>query len=96
MPDANSTAIVVQALIAAGQDPTAQEWQNVYRSLLAFQTSNGGFSYQLDPLEDNLFATVQMLPALAKLPFPIQPAAPPTGPSGTPVAIRETDLRWVA
>jgi hypothetical protein len=96
IPDANSTGIVVQALFAAGQDPTAQEWQNVYGSLLAFQTPNGGFSYQLDPLEDNLFATVQVLPALAKLPFPVQPAATPTGPNATPVAIREPESRWAA
>jgi hypothetical protein len=96
IPDANSTGIVVQALFAAGQDPTAQEWQNVYGSLLAFQTPNGGFSYQLDPLQDNLFATVQALPAIAKLPFPVQPAATPPALNATPVAIREPDFRWVA
>jgi hypothetical protein len=96
IPDANSTGIVVQAIFAAGQDPTAQEWQNAFGSFLTFQTPNGGFSYQLDPLQDNLFATVQALPAIAKLPFPVLPAATPTGPSATPVAMREPVLRWVA
>ncbi|HYP60930.1 MAG TPA: prenyltransferase/squalene oxidase repeat-containing protein [Thermomicrobiales bacterium] len=95
-PDANSTSLVVQALIAAGEDPTAQAWQNVFGSVLAFQTPSGSFSYQLDPKEDNLFATVQALPALAKLPFPVQPAATPTALTLNLAAIRESESRWVA
>jgi hypothetical protein len=98
-PDANSTALVVQALIAAGEDPTAQEWQNVYGALLAFQTPSGAFSYQLDPLEDNLFATVQVLPALAKLAFPVQPAATPVAAGADAFAAalrREIDVQWAA
>jgi hypothetical protein len=96
-PDANSTALVVQALIAAGEDPMAQEWQNVYGALLAFQTPSGAFSYQLDPLEDNLFATVQVIPALAKLAFPVQPAATPVASDTgalTAVLKRDGDERW--
>jgi hypothetical protein len=75
--DANSTALVVQALIAAGEDPSSPEWQNVYGAMLAFQTADGSFSYQLEPLEANLFATVQVLPALASQPFPILADTPP-------------------
>jgi hypothetical protein len=71
VPDANSTALVVQALIAAGEDPSAQEWQNALGSLIAFQTPDGAFSYQLDPLEPNLFATVQAIPVLAGQAFPV-------------------------
>lgn len=85
-PDANSTSLVVQALIAAGEDPTAQEWQNVYGGLLAFQTPSGAFSYQLDPLQGNLFATVQVLPALAKLAFPVEPQASPAATGAGQVA----------
>jgi hypothetical protein len=98
-PDANSTALVVQALFAAGEDPAAQEWQNVYGALLAFQTPSGAFSYQLDPLQDNLFATVQVIPALARLPFPVQPAATPVSSgfdSLTAMLRRETDEQWAA
>ncbi len=71
MPDANSTGITVQALIAAGEDPADQEWQNVFGSLATFQNPSGSFSYMLDPMDENLFATVQVLPALAGIAFPI-------------------------
>ena len=69
--DANSTALVVQALMAAGEDPESQEWQNVAGSLLAFQNESGSFSYQLDPRDENLYATVQVIPAIAAQPLPI-------------------------
>lgn len=69
--DANSTGIAIQALIAAEEDPAAQEWQNVAGSLLAFQNANGSFSYLLDPVDENLFATVQAIPAQAGQPLPI-------------------------
>jgi hypothetical protein len=95
-PDANSTALGVQALFAAGEDPTAQSWQNVFGSVLAFQTPSGSFSYQLDPKQDNLFATVQALPALARLPFPVHPAATPTALTLNLAAFRESEPRWVA
>jgi squalene cyclase len=75
LPDANSTALVVQALIAAGEDPTAQEWQNVAGSLLAFQNENGSFSYQLEQRDDNLFATVQAIPAIAGQALPVMSTA---------------------
>ncbi len=70
-PDANSTGVVIQALIAAGEDPSSQAWQNVLGSLAAFQNPDGAFSYQLEPLEPNLFATLQAIPALAGQPLPI-------------------------
>jgi hypothetical protein len=68
--DANSTALVVQGLIAAGEDPAAQEWQNLTGSLLAFKNESGSFSYQLDPRDENLYATVQAIPAIAGLALP--------------------------
>ena len=99
--DANSTGIVIQALVAAGEDPAAQEWQNVSGSLMAFQNESGSFSYLLDPKDENLFATVQAIPALASQPFPIVSSAEsdtaestrtPDQQPGTPVA----DLPWAA
>ena len=75
MPDANSTSLVIQALIAAGQDPTSQEWQNVLMSLTSFQNSSGAFRYMAEPPDDNLYATLQAIPALAGLAFPILPGA---------------------
>jgi hypothetical protein len=69
--DANSTALVVQALIATGEDPTSQTWGNTMAALLCFQTSGGGFRYLGADTEANLFATVQAVPAVAGLPLPI-------------------------
>jgi hypothetical protein len=95
-PDANSTAVAVQALIAAGEDPAATEWQNAAGALLAFQNPSGAFRYSHDTPEDNLFATVQAIPAAAGLSFPLRsadatpaatPGAVPTCPAGTPVAL---------
>jgi hypothetical protein len=77
VPDANSTALVVQALIAAGEDPSAPEWQNAFSAMMAFQVPDGSFSYLLDPLAANLFATVQVIPALATQAFPVQLEATP-------------------
>lgn len=78
--DANSTGIVIQAIVAAGQDPAAPQWNGVLARLLAFQNESGAFRYQDAAPDDNLFATVQALPALALQPFPIpaQPAGPAT------------------
>ena len=80
--DANSTALVVQALIAAGEDPAGQEWQNGAGALLAFQNESGAFSYQLDPRDENLYATVQAIPAIADHPFPVSVSG-----ESTPVAL---------
>ena len=68
--DANSTSLAIQGLIAVGEDPSAQGWQNVEGSLLAFQNESGSFSYQLDPRDENLYATVQAIPAIAGLALP--------------------------
>jgi hypothetical protein len=70
-PDANSTGIVVQGLIAAGQDPSSGEWKNAMGALLAFQNESGAFRYMDDPPDDNLFATVQAIPAVAGVAFPV-------------------------
>ena len=89
LADANSTALVVQALIAYGEDPASQDWQNALGSLIAFQTPDGAFSYQLEPLEANLFATVQALPALAAQPLPVLASGSPATPVALPTCTPE-------
>ena len=89
-PDANSTALAVQALMAAGEDPSSQEWQNASGSLAAFQNANGSFSYVLETRDDNLFATIQVIPALANQAFPVRaPDATPVAPEALPTCTAE-------
>jgi hypothetical protein len=84
--DANSTALVVQAIIAVGQDPASDEWGNAAAALAAFQNASGGFRYNDDPPDDNLFATVQAIPALAGLALPIMAAEGEGTPEASPAA----------
>jgi hypothetical protein len=63
--DANSTALVVQALIAAGED--VAEWNDPARALLALQLPSGAFIFNASDSSENLLATVQALPALARV-----------------------------
>jgi hypothetical protein len=74
--DANSTAVTIQALIAAGQDPAADEWTPVEGStplsaLEALQNESGAFAWQAAVPDDNLLATIQALPAVAGKAFPL-------------------------
>ncbi len=67
--DANSSALVVQAIIATGGDPASADWHDAQGALEAFQNADGAFRYQDAPPDDNLFATVQALPAVAGYDF---------------------------
>lgn len=74
--DANSTAVVIQAILAAGQDPAGAEWQTAggltpVAALEAFQNESGAFAWQAAMPDDNLLATVQAIPALAGKAFPL-------------------------
>ena len=85
--DANSTAVTIQAILAAGQDPAGAEWttatgQTPVAALEALQNSTGAFAWQATVRDDNLLATVQALPALAGRPFPV--AMMDVGPAATP------------
>ncbi len=83
--DANSTALVTQALIAAGENPAAREWGNVPLALARFQSSNGGVRYLASDEEPNLLATLQAIPAMAGLALPVVtgcPAGEDTLPEG--------------
>lgn len=85
--DANSTALVIQAIIATGGSPTAAPWAdangNPVAALLALQNASGAFRYDAATADDNAFATYQAVPALLYRPFPlegiaiIQPAPAP-------------------
>ncbi len=73
--DANSTSYVVQALIAAGQDPTGSRWTisttNPIRYLLKSQLPDGSLVWQTGQ-GTNQLATQQALPALLGRAFPLE------------------------
>jgi hypothetical protein len=94
--DANSTALVIQAIVATSGNPTAAPWAdaggNALSALLALQNASGAFRYDAATADDNAFATYQAVPAVLYRSFPlesiaiIQPApeptpAPTTGPT---------------
>ncbi|PKO22359.1 MAG: hypothetical protein CVU38_09900, partial [Chloroflexi bacterium HGW-Chloroflexi-1] len=75
--DANSTAYVVQALRAAGQDPTGPEWSkgsnNPISFLLSLQLPDGSFEWKKGQ-GSNAIATTQALVALLGRTFPLRVA----------------------
>jgi hypothetical protein len=71
VPDANSSALVLQALVATMTPVDDPTFQQDAAALAAFQNDSGQFRYTNDTPDDNLFATVQALPAIAGLPLPI-------------------------
>jgi len=65
--DTNSTAYAVQAILAAGEDPTSDQWvissTNPISYLMNAQLPNGSFEY-MPGSGSNLIATQQAIPAL--------------------------------
>jgi len=61
--DANSTALVMQALLAGGQD--LGQWGDPLKSLLALQQPSGALAFNAETPGDNALATIQAIPALA-------------------------------
>ncbi len=91
--DANSTAVTIQALIAAGEDPAGADWSpdgesTPVSALEALQNPSGAFAWQAAMPDDNLLATVQALPALAGKPFPF--ATMDLSLVATPISVPET------
>jgi hypothetical protein len=89
--DPDSTAVVIQALLAAGQDPTARRWHrsggNPYSALDRFQLGCGArasargayYAPFAGATKPNLLATEQAVPAAAGQAFPLRPVATVTG-----------------
>jgi len=83
--DANSTALGVQALIALNDPADAEAQAHAETALLGLQNEDGAFSYMASIPDDNAFATVQAIPALAGVAFPMaEEAAPESTVDPTP------------
>ncbi len=76
--DANSTAVVIQALLASGQSFDSSPVTSAVSGLQTLRNGDSGaFAYRSDTPGDNLLATVQVLPALAGKALPIWPVHAP-------------------
>jgi len=88
--DANSTAVVIQALVAAGEDPAGADWtrdgHTPLSALQGLQTDEGAFVWKAEVPGPNLLATAQALPALALKPLPLAPTALPITGAAAPWA----------
>ncbi|MHB9033034.1 MAG: prenyltransferase/squalene oxidase repeat-containing protein [Anaerolineae bacterium] len=76
-PDANSTEVSIQALLASGQDINSSAWQGNGISPLAmvmsWQLADGSFEWQAG-LGANLLATAQAVPAMLGKTLPLKSA----------------------
>jgi squalene cyclase len=81
--DTNSTAFVVQALLAAGDSPTDSRWltytngitpTNPISFLLSMQLADGSFEWQPGAGGDRQASTRQAITALLGRPFPLEVA----------------------
>lgn len=75
--DANSTALVLQAMIATGGETSGLD-----SALASFQLESGAYFYQSADTSENLFSTVQAIPAMAGAVLPVAPSS-----DATPVAL---------
>jgi Prenyltransferase and squalene oxidase repeat len=66
--DAQSTAWAIQALLAAGRAPGAP----AYRYLAGLRRADGSYRYSARYATTPLWVTAQVLPALARKPFPLR------------------------
>lgn len=66
--DANSTALVLMAYIAVGEDHT-----HLSRQLSTFQNSSGAYFWMATDSADNPFTTIQVIPAGVETPLPVVP-----------------------
>ena len=72
--DPDSTALVLQALLATGQNPDASIWtahgNTALAELIATQDADGGYTFPGNPGPD-AFTPAQVPPALDRAPFPL-------------------------
>ncbi len=86
--DSNSTSLAVRAFDALGsRTSVAISIDSIVASLVGFQNENGSYSWLLDPRDDNMFSTVEAIPALAAVAVPV--AVPTASPATSPVASPE-------
>lgn len=91
--DANSTALVMQAVLAAGQDPSGPSWsvggRTPFDALVGWQLGapdDGALEASWSPGVPSLLSTYQGMWGLTRtaFPFPVLPPWPPATPDVTP------------
>jgi len=92
--DANSTALALQALLAVGADPQSPTWRSALDALARFANPSGALRWRDDAADDNLFATVQAIPALAGQPFPLRGIVDPLAVARRPLVSEEAGCRF--
>jgi hypothetical protein len=84
--DPDSTALVLQALLATGQNPNASSWapgrHSPLAELIATQDAGGGYTFPGNSGPD-AFTTAQVPPALARAPYPLHCGPAPCYTTGT-------------
>ncbi len=83
--DANSTSLVLQSFVAAADPDLASAQEKASVALLGMQNESGAFVYMASAPDDNQFSTVQAIPALVGVAFPIPAMMPVLAtPEATP------------
>ena len=98
--DANSTAYVVQAIIATGNDPAGADWavegNTPLSALAAHQLKSGAFAWQIATPDANFLATAQAIPAIEGKAFLGVTGSMEVGEAATPAALPATGGAWPA
>jgi hypothetical protein len=87
--DPDSTALVLQGLLAAGQNPNATAWavggHTPLATLIATQAPGGGYAFPGNPAPDP-FTTAQVPPALERAAYPLACGVAPCFQTGATLA----------
>lgn len=89
--DSNSTALAVRAFEALRSESSVViGYESIVNALIDFQNGNGSFSWMLDPRDDNIFSTVEAIPALAAVAdiSGVPTGSPLASPQASPVALK--------
>ena len=103
--DTNSTALTIQAILAAGQDPAGAGWATAagktpLAALEALHNPSGAWAWKASAPADNLLATVQAAPALARRILPMASTGVGAAETAAPGTRRATggavpDIAWI-